>query len=79
MKFKIEYDKLLHFGVCFLITLLLYPVIGWWSIGTAIATGIGKEIYDWKDYGNFSWSDIVADLVGVVVGVIIITIIKILI
>lgn len=72
-------DKLLHFFVCFCITLLLYPLIGWWSIGTAVATGVGKELYDLKDYGNFSWLDIVADLAGVVVAVLIITIIKVLI
>lgn len=72
-------DKKLHFFVCFGITLLLYPLIGWWSIGTAVATGVGKELYDWKDYGNFSWWDIAADLAGVVIAALIITIIKVLI
>ena len=76
---KLQYDKILHFSVCFLITFLLYPLIGWWSIGTAVATGVGKELYDWKDYGLFSWWDIVADLTGVVVAVLIITIIKVMI
>lgn len=79
MKFNIEYDKVLHFGACFLIALLLYPVIGWWSVGTAIATGFLKEVYDWRDYGGFSWADIVADLLGVLACVILLTIIKILI
>lgn len=75
----IPYDKLLHFSVCFLSTFLLFPVVGWWSIGTAVATGVGKELYDWKDYGLFSWGDILADMAGIVAAVIVITIIKILI
>lgn len=72
-------DKKLHFSVCLGICLLLYPLIGWWSIGTAIATGVGKELYDLKGYGLFSWSDILADMAGIVTAVIVITIIKILI
>lgn len=74
-----QVDKILHFFVCFGITLLLYPLIGWWSIGTAVATGVGKELYDWRDYGLFSWWDIAADLTGTVVAVTIITIIKVII
>lgn len=74
-----QVDKILHFFVCFGITLLLYPLIGWWSIGTAIATGVGKELYDYKDYGLFSWWDIAADLAGTAVAVLIITIIKVMI
>ena len=72
-------DKKLHFSVCLGICLLLYPLIGWWSIGTAIATGVGKELYDWRDYGLFSWGDILADMAGTAVAVLMITIIKILI
>jgi len=73
---KIQKDKYLHFLVCLGICLLLYPLIGWWSIGTAIATGIGKELYDYKDYGLFSWSDIVADLLGTICSIPIILIIN---
>ena len=72
-------DKKLHFSVCLGSCLLLYPLIGWWSIGTAIATGVGKELYDWRDYGLVSWGDILADMAGIVAAVIVITIIKILI
>ena len=71
-------DKILHFLCCFGITLLLYPLIGWWSIGTAIATGVGKELYDWRDYGLFSWGDILADMSGVTAATIIIAILKII-
>lgn len=76
---RIEKDKIMHFTACFCIALLLYPMIGWWSVGTALATGIGKEIYDYKDYGNFSWSDILADSIGVIAGIIVILLIKLVI
>lgn len=69
-------DKLLHFLCCFGIALVLYPIIGWWSIGTALATGVGKELYDLHDYGLFSWWDIVADLAGVLASVPIILLLK---
>jgi len=69
-------DKKLHFAVCLGITLLLYPLIGWWSAGTAIATGFGKELYDWRDYGGFSWTDIIADIAGTAAGAVMIAIIK---
>ena len=72
-------DKLLHFLYCCGIALVLYPIIGWWSIGTAVATGVGKELYDLHDYGLFSWWDIAADIAGTAVGAIIIAIIKLLI
>ena len=72
-------DKLLHFLCCFGIALVLFPIIGWWSIGTALAAGVGKELYDLHDYGLFSWWDIVADIAGTAVGAIIIAIIKLLI
>ncbi len=76
---SISYDKFLHFGACFLIALVLYPLIGWWGVGAAVAAGVGKELYDLHDYGLFSWWDIVADIAGTAVGAIIIAIIKLLI
>ena len=76
---NIQIDKYLHFLCCLLIVAALYPLIGWWSVGSALATGILKEIYDWRDYGLFSWSDIIADTIGTVAGIAIIAIIKLLI
>ena len=70
-------DKFLHFLCCCGIALVLYPLIGWWSIGAAVAAGVGKELYDWRDYGLFSWGDIIADMLGVVVAIIILILIKI--
>lgn len=72
-------DKLLHFLCCFGIVLVLYPIIGWWSIVAAVVAGVGKELYDLHDYGLFSWWDIVADIAGTAAGAIIIAIIKLLI
>lgn len=76
---RIESDKKMHFLVSLGITLMLYPLIGWWSIGTALATGFGKELYDWRDYGLFSWEDIIADVAGTAIGSICLTIIKLVI
>ena len=72
----IEYDKKLHFVVCFAIAFALYPIIGWLGIGTSLATGIGKELYDYYDYGKFSWSDILADVAGIIVAILTIILIK---
>ena len=72
-------DKILHFSVCLGIALILYPVIGWWSVGTALATGVLKELWDWRDYGNFSWGDILADTVGTAAGALLIMTIKLII
>lgn len=69
-------DKLLHFLCCCGIALVLYPIIGWWSIGAAVAAGVGKELYDLHDYGLFSWWDIAADLAGVLASVPIILLLK---
>lgn len=78
MFFRIPYDKRVHFVVCFLIAFLLYPLIGWFGAGTALLTGVGKELYDWRDYGTFSWGDIFADVLGVLIAMLIIILIKIL-
>lgn len=75
MNMKIPYDKKLHFICCFIITIALFPLIRWWSIGVAIAAGFAKEAYDWRDYGLFSWDDIKADMLGVVAGMMLIGII----
>ena len=69
-------DKLLHFLCCCGSALVLYPIIGWWGVGAAVAAGVGKELYDLHDYGLFSWWDIVADIAGTTAGAIIIAIIK---
>lgn len=74
----LPYDKRLHFAVCFLITLLLFPAIKWWGAVAAMVAGIAKEMFDYDDYGVFSWWDILADFAGTATAVLILTLIKIL-
>lgn len=61
-------DKILHFGVCLLLTL----VIGYFSLPLAflavLVTGVGKEVYDYLDYGLFSIGDLIADILGFIIG-----------
>ena len=73
---KIPYDKKLHFLVCFAITMFCYPFIGWWSIAVAVIAAVGKEVRDKISYGNFSWSDILADCIGITAGIAILALIK---
>lgn len=75
----LPYDKRLHFAVCFLITLLLFPAIKWWGAVAAIMAGVIKELFDFDDYGVFSWGDILADTIGVIAGIILILLIKLII
>ena len=73
---NIKYDKALHFLVCFLITILLYPLIGWWGAATGLVTGVFKELFDLDDYGVFSWGDMIADTLGVAFAIGVIVLIK---
>ena len=70
-------DKLLHFGVCFVATMvcgICMMFLGkagailcgaWFALGL----GIGKEYGDSKASGNYwSWLDIVADIAGILLG-----------
>jgi uncharacterized membrane protein len=57
-------DKLYHFSVCFVIAL--------YSTEAAFAAALAKEYGDSKAYGNFwSWWDIVADTLGIILGTVI--------
>ena len=73
-------DKLYHFGICLIVTLLfgflINPITG--AVG-ALGLGFGKEYGDSKAPGN-SWDnwDLLADTIGVVVGLTIIAIIGVL-
>lgn len=64
MKLKIEKDKLQHFSIC-AVTSVLSPTL-------AIGLAIGKECGDSVSPVNkWSWSDLLADGVGVVIGTIV--------
>lgn len=61
----IEEDKVMHFGVCFIISLLL----GFIGVMFASGLAIGKEYGDYKTAGNvWSWYDLLADAAGIVAG-----------
>ena len=58
---KAHKDKLYHFGICFVVS-ILNP---WLAVGLAL----GKEYGDSKARGNkWSWGDILADAIGVILG-----------
>lgn len=63
-------DKILHFAVCLILSATLtatMPEIS--GVGITMSIGIGKELYDMNQPGNyFSWSDITADTLGVYIG-----------
>lgn len=65
---KIGKDKILHFGVNFVMALsavLSYP----FAVGICIGASFGKEYGDSKASGNsWSWADIVADMLGMAAG-----------
>ncbi len=54
-------DKLYHFGICLIVS-IFQP---WLAVGLAL----GKEYGDSKAQGNkWSWGDILADALGVILG-----------
>ena len=58
---KIQKDKILHFVVC-LIASIIQP---WLAVGLAI----GKEYGDSQSPNNkWDWWDILADVIGIIVG-----------
>ena len=61
-----NFDKCLHFVVCLLLTMVLSMLIPVWAAGvTVLIIGIGKEVYDYFDYGKFDWKDLLADIIGI--------------
>lgn len=61
-------DKWLHFGGSALLTLILAPMLGYWAALLVAAVGIGKEFSD-RDTTGFSWPDLAADGLGILLGV----------
>ena len=75
---NIPKDKKLHFLagviVCFVVALIFKnPMYG--LIASVIA-GIGKEIYDYYDYGKFDFADALATWVGGIAGYIVGVLVK---
>jgi hypothetical protein len=64
-------DKALHFLYCFFLASI------WWPLGIVFA--IGKEVWDWFDYGKSTkafWkmalSDLLADVLGIAIAFLIV-------
>ena len=61
-----NFDKCLHFIVCLSLTTVFSTLISVWAAGvTVLIIGIGKELYDYADYGKFDWKDLLADVIGI--------------
>ena len=64
---KIADDKLKHFVVSYAIMLTLMLFVQYdYAFWITLGIGLCKELYDEKDYGGFSWGDIVADAAGII-------------
>ena len=71
-------DKYLHFLACQMISFLTAKIGGCFvpaglaaitGLSVAVAVGLVKELWDRRQPGNaFSWSDIIADVMGAVTG-----------
>lgn len=60
-------DLIAHFVVCFILSLF-----GWYGASFALGLGIGKEYGDSLNPSNrWDWSDIKADILGIITGLII--------
>ena len=70
-KLHIPYDKVLHFGVNFIMALT--AVFSYtFAVGLCIGASFGKEYGDSKASGNsWSWADIVADMLGMAAGLVV--------
>jgi len=60
-------DKMLHFFVCFELTLLLYLYIGTIHKTALVvfSIGVSKEVLDMFGYGHPEMLDLVADVLGI--------------
>lgn len=58
-------DKIYHFCICFILSFLF----GTHGVASAFSAGITKEYADFLNpQTNFSWGDILADFLGIIIG-----------
>lgn len=72
IKEVLKNDKVLHFICNFIIVLILgfiFNVIV--GISAAVVASLGKELYDEIKYKGWSWNDLIADLIGIILGALI--------
>lgn len=78
----IDKDKLMHFVVCLVLTLVIFIICCACGLSASIASvpaffgaiivGVCKEVYDSKHGGVFDHYDIVADFLGAFLGIILV-------
>lgn len=70
-------DKLLHFLICFIVTISVTILRGWLpALISGAVIAFAKEIYDEAYYKGFDWKDIIADVAGIITGLMIGSIIR---
>ena len=63
-------DKVLHIAVGFLVGIgLSFLYVDYIALIVGATIAVGKEYYDYKDYGKFDFFDMFVTLLGTVVGV----------
>ena len=78
---QIPTDKVAHFGVGYVVgattsSITLINSKGkheWWKsigvgLGSGLAVGLGKELYDQHKYGGFDWKDLGCTILGSALG-----------
>ena len=67
----VQSDKVLHFLVSFVIAFPLMAVNIYLAIGVTLAIGLYKEFTDSHKEGNYwSWGDLLADILGILIAII---------
>lgn len=65
-------DKVLHLICCFAIVVIFGSIMNVVSgIALALIASFGKEAYDEVKYKGWSWDDLLADLIGIVLGILV--------
>lgn len=74
LNFEIGEDKIQHFTLWAGLSFVLFILLGiYWGLFWAIVFGIGKELYDrFIKETEFSYSDLIADGLGVLVSLMIV-------
>ena len=65
-------DKVLHLICCVAIVVIFGSIMNVVSgIALALIASFGKEAYDEVKYKGWSWDDLLADLIGIVLGILV--------
>lgn len=65
-------DKVLHMICCFAIVVIFGLILNVVSgIALALIASFGKEAYDEVKYKGWSWGDLLADSLGIVLGILV--------